>query len=153
MDDISAQLVLSYLVSGDTVAESVSAAQRQNLGQSDVGGVVATLGFLGDGENTLAKVRGVPLVKLVTTSTPTPTATSTPTATPTATATPTPTATLKPRSQAVKCKKGTKLVKGKCRKVVTCKRGFRLVHGKCRPTKPRCKSKRCKQTYVWAGAA
>jgi len=67
---------------------------------------------------------------LTSTNTPTPTATATATDTPVpATATPTKT------PKVLHCKKGHKVVNGKCKKPPYCKKGYKLVHGKCKKHK------------------
>ncbi len=77
------------------------------------------------------------------TNTPTPTLTATnapmPTATATATDTPVPpTATPTKKPKILHCKKGYKVVNGKCKKPTLCKKSYKVVNGKCKKP-PFCK--------------
>ncbi|MGI8824526.1 MAG: hypothetical protein ACR2JC_02560 [Chloroflexota bacterium] len=111
-DETASTYVLQHLASGQTVAAAVAAASAAGLGTSFVDGMEAELGYVGDGENSLARA----LVE----ATPTPTPTDAITATPTPVATPTP----RPVKKRVKCKKhGWHVVHGKCR---------RCKHGRCK---------------------
>jgi hypothetical protein len=108
-NELSADYMLTNLDKGDTIVASLAATQAAGLAVSTVAGITSHLGFLGDGDDTLARA----LAETTPTPTATPTATVTPTVTPTDIPTPTVTpATVKHR----KCKRGYHLVKGKCRK-------------------------------------
>jgi hypothetical protein len=99
-DERAADVVLGQLQKGGTVASAISAAQAQGLGTSIGAGTTAHLGLLGYADNTLAHAMAGDQI---------------PTVTPTLT--PVPTATPLPVKKKVKCKRGTKLIHGKCRKV------------------------------------
>lgn len=97
LDEQAADFMFPRLAHGETVASNVEAAKAANLGKSTFENVEAHLGYLGDGNNTLANaLHGV--LSPLTTSTPTPiptsVATSTATTMPTATPTPLPTPSL-----------------------------------------------------------
>lgn len=103
--DAAAQVVLRAMASGASVRDGVAEARQAGLGTSPAQDGIAHLGYLGDGDETLAQARE----GTVQAATPTPTATSTPT--PTATAVPTTRTTVKKT-----CKRGWHMVKGKCKR-------------------------------------
>ncbi|MBV9279241.1 MAG: hypothetical protein JOZ41_04095 [Chloroflexi bacterium] len=107
--DAAAQLLFTNLIQGGTVASAVTQVRAAGLGTSVVGTAVAHIGYIGDGGDTLQRA--------LSGATPTPTPTPTPTDSPTPTVTPT--ATPVPKAAGKK----------------KCKKGKRLVHGKCRPNK------------------
>jgi hypothetical protein len=133
IDERAADVVLGQLQKGGTVASSVGAAEAQGLGTSIGGGTIAHLGFLGYADNTLAHAMANDQI---------PTVTPTPTLTPTATATP------RPIKKKVKCKRGYKLVHGKCRKVRAKRKPTPTPTPTPKPkakAKKHCKKKHCKR--------
>jgi hypothetical protein len=123
VNEQSAGVMLAHLEAGETVSASLTATQAAGLGVSAVNGVTAHLGFLGDGDDTLARALAE------TPPTPTLTPTLTPTVTPTSTITPTVTPAA---TQHRKCKRGYHRVKGRCRRrtpnPIPRAQGYKLRH-------------------------
>jgi hypothetical protein len=140
VDEAAAQFLFDHLAQGDTVASGIAQAQSSGVGVSGVGQSATRLGFVGDGNDTLARA----LAGLA--STPTPTSTSAATATPTATSTPTPKAKAKHKAKHKSKPKPTPTPtpKPKHKQPAKCKRGYHLVKGKCKAKHPAPKKKRRK---------
>jgi hypothetical protein len=118
----AAQFMFGQLGSGASVSAALAAANAAGLGSGLGDQGIAHLGYVGDGDDTLA--RALAHYTAPPTATPTPTDTPTPTPTDTPTATPTPVAKKA-------CPKNSSKKHGKC----TCKKGYKMVNGKCKKVK------------------
>jgi hypothetical protein len=122
----AAQFMFGQLGNGESVSAALAAANSAGLGSGLGDQGTAHLGFVGDGDDTLARA----LSHYAPTATPTPTDTPTPTATTADPPTSTPTPVVKKA-----CPKNASRKHGKC----TCKKGYKMVHGKCKKVKKRAK--------------
>lgn len=120
--EAAAQFMFGQLGNGASVSGALAAANAAGYGSGLGDQGIAHLGYVGDGDDTLQRA----LTHFTQPDTPTPT--DTPTPSPTSTPTDTPTSVPVTKKA---CPKNATRKHGKC----TCKKGYKMVHGKCKKVK------------------